>query len=93
MDVLIGDADELIPHRMLARALGKTPGALALWRRDGSGPPFLKIGQAVFYRRREVREWLESRVVLSTAQGRLLNAREPGSRSKLATTNGSRGED
>jgi hypothetical protein len=84
LDLLDGPDKDLIPHQMLAEALGKKPSTLAAWRTHGSGPPFFKVGSAVYYQRGDVRAWLESRRVRSAAAGRLLNARTPGSRARTA---------
>ena len=42
---------------------------LAMWRSQGTGPKFLKLGR-VFYYREDLDAWLKSGVVNSTAQAR-----------------------
>jgi len=84
MDLLHGAPDDLLTARDLATALRKKVSTLSAWRTHGSGPPFLKVGNSVLYRRGDVVAWLESRRVKSAAAGRLVNARTPGSRSGLA---------
>ena len=37
------------------------------WRELGYGPPFVRIGRRVFYRKADVAEWLASRTFTSTA--------------------------
>ena len=37
-------------------------------RVTGNGPPFLKLGRAVRYRKADLDEWLASRLVRSTSQ-------------------------
>jgi predicted DNA-binding transcriptional regulator AlpA len=41
---------------------------LAKKRMEGNGPPFLKLGRAVRYRKRDVLAWLETREKKSTSQ-------------------------
>ena len=44
---------------------------LSKMRLTGDGPPFVKVGpRAVAYRRRDLDEWLTSRVCLSTSEQR-----------------------
>ena len=43
---------------------------LAYWRGAGSGPPFVKIGRCVRYRREAVDAWLAARQQASTAEVR-----------------------
>lgn len=55
--------DELLTPEEFS-ALTKIPeDTLQDWRTDRTGPPFLKLGRAVRYRRADVRAWLEARVV------------------------------
>jgi predicted DNA-binding transcriptional regulator AlpA len=41
---------------------------LAKKRMEGNGPPFLKLGRAVRYRKRDLVAWLATRVKISTSQ-------------------------
>lgn len=41
--------DRLIPPRLAAPILGKTPRALAIDRTRGKGPAFVKVGRSVYY--------------------------------------------
>lgn len=50
-----------------ARVLGLHPDTLRRIRREGGGPPFLRIGRAVRYRLDVVHEWAISRTFKSTA--------------------------
>ncbi len=45
----------------LAEELGIAPGTLAKWATERKGPPLVKIGRCVFYRRAAVRKWLAKR--------------------------------
>ena len=38
------------------------------WRREGGGPPFIKIGRRIFYPRAKLADWISSREALSTAE-------------------------
>jgi predicted DNA-binding transcriptional regulator AlpA len=55
-----------------AAYLGLSVKTLAMWRSQGIGPKFLKLGK-VFYYREDLDAWLKSGVVNSTAQARLLS--------------------
>ena len=48
---------------------GLSTKTLAMWRSQGTGPKFLKLGR-VFYYREDLDAWLKSGVVNSTAQAR-----------------------
>jgi excisionase family DNA binding protein len=49
------------PPEETAEYLGVTVNALAKMRWDGSGPPYVKIGRRVRYRRSDVDAWLDAR--------------------------------
>jgi hypothetical protein len=38
------------------------------WRMTGEGPPFLKVGKAIRYRLKDLREWEEQRLRHSTSE-------------------------
>lgn len=63
------DDDEVIEETTTAKMVGVSRSKVQQMRADGSGPPFFKIGAAVRYRRRAVREWLASLERRSTAEG------------------------
>ncbi len=50
-----------IARAELARELDVTPDTLARWASDGTGPPAVKIGRRVMYRRAAVEKWLEQK--------------------------------
>lgn len=54
---------EIDDQKGTAAYLGKTPRALEQWRYRGEGPPYIKIGQAVRYRRADVDRWLDENTV------------------------------
>lgn len=54
------DDDELITDVILGTETKTPPSRWAKARLTGDGPPYLKIGHLVRYRRGDVRAWLES---------------------------------
>lgn len=60
--------DRLLWPEQVAEMLGLPTGTLANWRYQGRGPAFVKIGRHVRYRRSDVAEWIEERVVLAGGQ-------------------------
>jgi predicted DNA-binding transcriptional regulator AlpA len=53
--------DRLLKSKELAEVFGLTDNALRMWRSQGQGPPYFKIGHRVRYSEEKVREWLEDR--------------------------------
>lgn len=51
----------------LAERLAVSRGTLANWRVRGSGPPFIRVGRRIRYRREAVDEWLARREFSSTS--------------------------
>lgn len=49
---------DLIPASEFAAALGLAEQTLAAWRSENQGPPFVKVGKTVFYRRVLLNTWL-----------------------------------
>jgi hypothetical protein len=43
-----------------AAQLGVAARTLRLWRQQRQGPPFLRLGQRILYRREAITEWLRS---------------------------------
>ncbi|WP_018952492.1 helix-turn-helix transcriptional regulator [Thioalkalivibrio sulfidiphilus] len=41
-----------------------SPRTLIRWRNEGKGPPYIKAGHRVLYRKRDVDAWLEGRKVI-----------------------------
>lgn len=62
--------DSLIDERVAAKFVGYTIRALQNWRVRGGGPRFVKVSsRSVRYRRRDLVEWIESRLRSNTSQG------------------------
>ena len=56
-------ADDLLRTADVAVWIGRSSGWLDQGRMRGYGPPFVRIGRNVFYRRGDVQEWIENRTV------------------------------
>ena len=65
--------DELLTTQQAAAYLVLSPRTLEKWRVTGEGPPFVKLGRRVAYRREDLREWVESRRRASTSDPGQIN--------------------
>ena len=55
---------EYMEIKDVATLLGVSPNALAMYRTRSEGPPYIKLHQRrVLYRRSDVMDWLDSRLV------------------------------
>jgi len=52
-----------IDEKQLCAELGISPVTATKWRATAAGPPFIKVGRLVRYRRADVEAWLRSRTV------------------------------
>lgn len=63
--------DGALSNAQAASVIGVTPGTLKVWRVQGKGPRFVKLGPAkqagVVYRRADVEAWLNERTFTSTS--------------------------
>jgi predicted DNA-binding transcriptional regulator AlpA len=58
---------EFLSEDQAAEYLGFTPKALQAWRCNGRGPTYIRISsRAIRYRKNDIDNWLESRLVNST---------------------------
>ena len=67
------EARWLTPAQASAYLFGGDPSrtkTLEAWRNAGTGPRFAKAGRRVVYRLDWLREWLEARSVMSTAEAK-----------------------
>lgn len=55
--------DEFIEDDEAGPVIHQKPGTLRIWRSQGKGPRYFKIGRKALYRRRDLLEFIESRVV------------------------------
>ena len=59
----IATASSLIDEKQLCADLGISSVTATKWRANAVGPPFIKVGRLVRYRRSDVEAWLASRTV------------------------------
>ena len=52
--------DQYYPTTAPELALLGTRGTLAIWRHEGRGPTYCKIGSRVFYLGRDLNEWIDA---------------------------------
>lgn len=52
--------DALLTEAELAELLKVSVGTIRRWRSEGTGPPALRLGRGVRYRRADVDAWLEA---------------------------------
>jgi predicted DNA-binding transcriptional regulator AlpA len=57
------DESQLIDEKRLCADLGISSVTATKWRAKAEGPPFIKVGRLVRYRRSDVHAWLASRTV------------------------------
>ena len=55
----------LLSQDELAELLGVTKGTLREWRRQNKGPDYLRVEKTVFYRQKDVEDWLGFKVVFT----------------------------
>ncbi len=61
--------DHLVDEREAASILCYSVRALQNWRHRGGGPKFVKVSaRSVRYRRRDLLEWVEQRIVANTSE-------------------------
>ncbi len=51
----------LLDERAVAKSLSVSLATVRRWRYEGGGPPFLKLGALVRYRREAIEAWLEAK--------------------------------
>jgi excisionase family DNA binding protein len=50
----------------LAERLGVSVTTVRTWRRDGLGPPYIRVGSVIRYRETEVDKWERAQLVTAT---------------------------
>lgn len=58
---------EYLDERRLCALLGISSVTATKWRANAKGPPFIRVGRLVRYRRSDVDAWLRSRTVRTAA--------------------------
>ncbi len=58
-----------------AEYLGLAEITLQIWRQNGNGPPYVKIGRAVRYSLQDLDEWVNARKVSSTTEWKVHGSR------------------
>ncbi len=53
----------LLDEKRLCAELGISPVTATKWRRRADGPPFVKIGRLVRYRRADLNAWIASHTI------------------------------
>lgn len=59
--------DELLNQESVAKIINTTTKFLEARRCRGGGPPFIRVGRLVRYRRSDLDEWIESKRMESTS--------------------------
>jgi hypothetical protein len=54
----------LLSQEEAAVVIGVKPPTLAMWRHQGKGPRFLKIGRSCFYRPGDIQTWLDEQCIV-----------------------------
>jgi excisionase family DNA binding protein len=56
---MMTDAAALLNEKEAARFLSMSYRTLQSWRSAGEGPPYLKLGRSIRYRRSDLMSWIE----------------------------------
>ena len=56
----------LLTEEEFASLIEVKPHTLAVWRTEGKGPNFARLGKSVFYRLADVQAWVDANVVVAT---------------------------
>ena len=84
--MLPNDGDALFDQRGLSAFFNDQVAIATLekWRVLGRGPRFIRVGRKVFYRRRDVEQWLTSNTVTHTHEQPQAIRRDNRKRGRLA---------
>jgi predicted DNA-binding transcriptional regulator AlpA len=63
------DADALLGEMRASQLLGLSSRTLQSWRARNEGPPFVRAGRAIRYRRRDLIAWIEANTVTALRSG------------------------
>jgi hypothetical protein len=67
-NILSNDTDALLKEDDAARLLSLSVRTLQAWRIRLAGPPFVRVGRAVRYRRRDLIAWIDANTMGSSAR-------------------------
>lgn len=56
---------QLLNEDELADVIGVKPQTLQVWRTRRQGPPFVKLGKQVYYRNRDIEDWIAANVTIN----------------------------
>jgi predicted DNA-binding transcriptional regulator AlpA len=56
----IQDTAEYLPESALCEEYPFSPRTVQRWRATGEGPPYIRVGRRILYRRSDVEAWLSS---------------------------------
>jgi hypothetical protein len=60
--------EDLFEVELAAPYIKHAKSTMNRWRTEGCGPPYIKLGRKVFYRRADLDAFLDSRIVNSTSE-------------------------
>jgi hypothetical protein len=61
------EQDKILTDPQFTQTYNFSPRTTETWRRNGNGPPFLRIGRRVFYRLSDIEAWLATKRFKSRA--------------------------
>ncbi|MDB4963442.1 MAG: phage transcriptional regulator AlpA [Myxococcales bacterium] len=65
---------EFLDEKRFCTVLGISPVTATKWRAKAKGPPFIRVGRLIRYRRTDVDSWLASRTVGAQLPATVLGA-------------------
>lgn len=51
------ETEHAVDEREAAKIVDYTPAAMRLWRREGRGPAFIRVGRSIRYLPSDLRDW------------------------------------
>ena len=59
----VGETEPLLMEIQAARLLNLSPRTLQNWRIACNGPPFVRVGRAIRYRRNDLIAWIDANTI------------------------------
>jgi hypothetical protein len=75
--------EEFLTPEGVARLIGKSTRTVNWWREDRQGPPYVRVGRTILYKKTSVLKWLSDREVTPR------KSRKAGARSRQRQDRGS----